>query len=167
MPLVRHRLDLVLIPKDPELDLPQGAWTHLHAQWQRQGWVVEDRPGPLAHDLVSGGFRRVWLDSPGGVVLYAHHQGGYRVACPNVQELITHSFVDAVRGWRAGGLRMIECPACGTVHSLESLQYRPPAGFAKWAVVISDVESLEPTPTALRALEGALGPLQMILRRVG
>ena len=167
MPRARHRLDLLLIPRDPERVLERTKWDSLMARWERMGVLQEERPGASAEHLIRGGFDRLWLDQPGGIRLFANQQGGYRVHCPDCGSLITGAFVPALGAWRRGGERRMDCPECEASPSLESLDFRPRAGFAAWALVVSDVRSLELEQSFLDQAEAALGPLQTVLQRVG
>jgi hypothetical protein len=163
----RHRLDLLLLPTAPERGLDDRAWRSLVQDWSARGIVRDESPGRRASDLIIGGFQRLWLDQPGGLHLFANHQGGYRVYCRDCQALVTGAFVSAVGRWRAGGRRELECPSCGHVASLEGLVYRPEAAYATWAVVLSSVTSLELEPELWLEINRALGPLRSIFRRVG
>jgi hypothetical protein len=163
----RHRLDLLLLPTAPERALDDRAWSSLVHDWSAQEIVRDESPGLRASELITGGFQRLWLDQPGGLHLFANHQGGYRVHCRNCQALVTGAFVPAVARWRAGGARELECPVCGYVASLEELVYRPDAAYATWAVVLSSVTSLEIEPERWLEINRALGPLRSIFRRVG
>jgi hypothetical protein len=167
LPRARHRLDLLLIPTDPELELPRSDWEALRAAWEDRGLLQDDRPGTAAEQLIQGGFGRCWIDHPGGTHLFANQQGGYRVGCPSCATWITGAFVGALTSWRSGGERRMGCPRCEESVLLESLVFRPPAGFARWALVLSDVISLEPEPSLLGEAEAALGPLKFVLQRVG
>ena len=167
MPTVRHRLDLLLVPVAVEQPLERAAWDRLMVDWAQREIVLNESPGVRARDLISGGFRRLWLDEPGGIHLFANHQGGYRVHCPGCGVLVTGAFVPALANWRAGGERQLECPSCGQVTSLEHLTYRPEAAFARWAVVLSSVTAIDVEREARMEIERVLGPLRIVLRRVG
>ena len=72
----------------------------------KREWTAEGRIGSGAalDGLVQGGFRRLWLDLPGRLTLYANQQGGYYVRCPATGQGIALAFSEAVQGWRRGGV---------------------------------------------------------------
>lgn len=159
------RLELVLVPSDPEAAPIAPARALLEA-WISRGVLMPDGgAGPRAAELLPEGFSRVRLDLPDGVGFYANRQGGFRVACPEGGANLVAAFVHATGAWRAGGPRTLSCPACGHTHPLEALDFRPPAAFGRLAIVIADVGSAT-LPVAARAeVERALGPFATIGRR--
>jgi hypothetical protein len=164
--LPSHRLDLYIVPKDPESN-PREAVAGLLDHWMAQRIV--DSAGLAesnASALVPGGFRRVRVDDPGRVVLYANQMGGFRVACAEEPGNIVAAFRSALSAWRGGGPRSLDCPACGAIHPLEALAYAPPAAFGRVSVVVADVEDADLTPEATSAVSAHLGEWTLIRRRV-
>ena len=145
----------------------KSAWDELIGAWESQGFIDGERPGPRVEHLIQGGMIRLWLDRPGGISLFANHQGGYRVHCPHCGQCVTPAFVPVLELWRRGGRREMDCPYCDSRASLERLDFKPDAGFASWALVLSSVESLAIEGARRKEAESALGTLRPILRRVG
>ena len=167
MPLTRHRLDIVLVPHRSNVPLDRDAWRALHRAWDDRGWVNGDGPGTEVDRILVGGFKRISMDQPGRLHLYANHQGGYRVHCGVCQNLITSVFSSALTSTRSGGPHNLRCPYCDANQALEDLDFRPLAAFALWGLVIADVESLQLEQDAMVEAEKFLGELRVILRRVG
>ena len=155
MPHASHRLDLVLLPVDPEAEPDRPAFADFANRWS----------GRLEQAIV-GGARGLRLDDPGRVSLYANQQGGFRVRCPRSGENLASAFSAAVERWRSGAPRAMCCPACGEEHALEEITLIPPGGFARFAVVFVDAATLNLEPEPRAELESALGPLREIARRI-
>lgn len=166
MPHPSHRLDLLVVPADPETEIAQAAFERLVQSWEASGWIRGDAPGPGVDDLLPGGFSRIWRDDPGRVVLYANQQGGFRVRCPRTAANISPAFGAALVTWKHGEPRVLDCPGCGEPHALEDCELRPRGAFARGAIVFADATSLALTDTARAALAGALGPVETVIRRV-
>jgi endogenous inhibitor of DNA gyrase (YacG/DUF329 family) len=167
MPHASHRLDLVLVPDDPEREPQVRAWPALRDAWTARGWLRECRPGPESQALIVGGFERIWISLPGKVTLYANQQGGYRVACPRCQAPLVAEFARAHERYKEGGPRALDCPACGARVALEDLRFAPEAAFGRFAIALSDVHSLDLEPAAKAEIEAAFGKVRNVLRRVG
>lgn len=137
--------------------------------WRARGWLADDGPGATADALIAGSFVRCWLDLAPEQRLYANQQGGYRVACPVAGGSLIAQFQPALRLWRGGGggPRALACPHCGGAHDLDLLDYQPPAGVARGAIVLADVSALAPSQDALADLEQAWGGARIVWRRVG
>ena len=166
MILPSHRLDLNLVPSDPDSRPIERAGVLLERLQalgitDASGWA-----GVHASTLVPGGFRRIRIDDPGQVVLYANQIGGFRVACPDAGVSLVPEFRKALSAWRSGGVRALPCPACGSVHPLESLAYAPNATFGRMAVVISEVEDASLAVDAAAWVSEALGEWVLVRRRV-
>jgi len=104
----------------------------------------------------------VRVDRPEGERLYANGQGGFRVRCPETGRNVVPAFQEAVRAWRRGGTRSMDCPACGGRHDLSSLSFAPPAAFGRGAVVLVDAARSTLEPAGRRDLEAALGALVVV-----
>ena len=159
-PRARHRIDVLLVSEELERVPDRGAFEAVLAGWESSGRLRDD-------SLIRGGTRRIWLDVPGHMALYANQQGGYYVRCPVSQGTVARAFSASVQAWRAGGERQMRCPACAQVHPLESVVLAPPGAFARGAVVFSDAASLELGPHVQEELHGVLGESKMIVRRTG
>ena len=161
MPHASHRIDLLVLPVDPEQPLPEGPMARLLSEWGVDDRGRVDNP----EVLLEGGCRRVWIDRPGRVWLYGNQRGGFRVQCPETGHNIAQEFGAAHRAWKGGGPRSMRCPSCGGVHALERVEFVPPAAFATWALVFSDAGSSTLSAAALAQIDGMLGPTQCIIRR--
>lgn len=159
-PRARHRIDVLLVSEELEHEPDREAFAAVLAGWEASGRVQD---GSLIH----GGFRRVWLDVPGYVALYANQQGGYYVRCPVTQGTVARAFSAAVQAWRAGAERQMRCPKCGQLHRLEDVVLAPPGAFARGAVVFSDAGSLDLGAGVQEELRAVLGASRVIVRRTG
>lgn len=120
-----HRLDIHYVPE--ALDASAlDAVRALHESWRSRGWLVPD--GPL------GGYRRVRIDDPGEIVLYANSVGGFRVRCPDCGASVAHVF---------GRLQPTTCASCGATHTTDQLVAEPPIAAGRASLVLVDVESAD------------------------
>ena len=163
MPRASHRVDLLLVPDDPQRIPCAEAFAEIKRAWQEAGLLAPATPS----GLVQGGFRRVWLDLPDRLWLYANHQGGYYVRCPETGGNLAPAFSAAVQEWRRGGPFTLECPRCSQTHALDAVTLAPPGAFARGAVIFSDVASLILADGVTEALKPVLGASREIIRRVG
>lgn len=163
MPRPSHRIDLLLLPADRSVTPDASAFDALKREWTAEGRIG---PGAERDGLVQGGFRRLWLDLPGRLTLYANQQGGYYVRCPVCRAGIALAFSEAVQGWRRGGAFGLSCPACGAEHPLDAVTLAPPGAFALGAVVLSNVASLDLAADVHQRLRPVLGEIREIVRRV-
>lgn len=170
VPFPSDHLDLMLVPTEPGRLLDEGACVGLFDAWQEAGWLASgaspDRrlAGPLADELLPGGFLALWLDRPPGEVLYANQQGGFRVQCPSCGGNLVPAFQAAVVARRQGVDRRVSC-GCGFDAALTEVPLAPPGAFARWALVFGDAGGLELTSRALQEAEERLGPLRLLARR--
>lgn len=161
MPLASHRFDLLVLPTLLEQAVDMSAVEGLFERW-----AVDKRGrSPHAVGLISGGCKRIWIDQPGRLWLYANQMGGFRVSCPATEALISTDFGRAHRAWKQSGPRTLSCSSCGQIHPLEDCLFRPPAAFARWALVFSDAADVALTPKAVEDIATALGPTQVLIRR--
>ncbi len=167
MPHASHRMDLALVPSDLGRALDEARYQALTQAWEARGWVKSGAPGPEADALIEGGFRRLRLDRPPRLSLYANQQGGFRVACPSTGGDAATAFGKATQRWREGGPRTLRCPSCGDEHPLEAMVLSPPGAFGLWAVIVADCDALHLRPDAMLELGHALGPMVAVSRRVG
>ena len=70
-----------------------------------------------------------------------------------------------MRQWRSGGARMIECQACSSTHGLEDCEMAPPGAFGASAIVLSDAQDIVLTNKACEAVQEAIGPFHLVVRR--
>ena len=168
MPHASHRLDLALVPADLTRELPEHAVDALLGAWRARGWLrLDGGPGPEADALIEGGFKRLWVDRPARLSLYANQQGGFHVSCPSTGGEVAAAFGRATQAWREGGARALDCPSCGARHALEDMALSPPGAFGRWALILGDCAALHLRPEAHAALQDALGSMVAVSRRVG
>ncbi len=163
MPRPSHRVDLLFLSADLTHAPDAAAFDALKLAWAAEGRIG---PGADPDGIVQGGFRRLWLDLPGRLTLYANQQGGYYVRCPVGGQSIVLAFSESVQGWRRGGAFSLTCPACGSEHPLDAVTLAPPGGFALGAVVLSNVGSLELAADVRQRLVPVLGEIREVVRRV-
>ena len=164
MPRPNHRVDLLFVPADVERVPDAAAFDVVKQTWTSQGRLGR---GAGRDALIIGGFRRLWLDRPDRLTLYANQQGGYYVRCPVTRGNLAPVFSAAVQEWRRGGEGVLACPHCQKPHPLESVILSPPGAFARGAVVFTDVGSLDMAEGARQALHAVLGEMREVIRRVG
>jgi len=170
VPLPRDVLDLLLVPTDPALLPDPAAIERLFDRWQERGLLapgtgpLRRTAGPRAWGLLPGGFGTLWLDRPPGEVLYANQQGGFRVLCPDCGANLVPAFQAAVRARREGRSERVRC-ACGLDEDVVRLPLLPPGAFARGALILGDVQGLDPVPGALVEVEGILGSVRVLARR--
>lgn len=166
---VSHRLDLLILPRQPDRAPDAAAFAALIDGWSARGCVAPSPgrigAGPAAEALLPGGFSALRLDLPARPALYANEQGGFRVPCPGCDAPLARALGPAFEGWRSGGPRRIACGACGRSQDLYAVEAVPPVGIALGAVIFMDVGGIELRPEALAALEATLGPAPRALLR--
>lgn len=158
--LNRHQVALFVMSMDP--DRPGDAALALLRRFRAEGFVDGERPGP--RPLVDGGFAAARVEVFPRERFVANRQGGFRVFCPKDGTNVVPAFNPALEAWRAGGPRLLAC-ACGEPHDLADLDYRPPAGFARGWVCLTDAGTLELTPEALALAEAEFGRVRVVARR--
>lgn len=158
------RLDLVVLAPaalDP-VAVGQTWWTHgVEQGW----WGADGAAAARAVELVPGGFGSARLHVERTARLWANQVGGFQVRCPRTEATIVGAFSAAMRDRTGGGDATLRCPSCGEPHTLASLDFRPPAGFARVAVELIDVRSAWLTPEAAARWAGLGDALQVIARR--
>lgn len=167
MPYASHRVDLHLVPEDPDA-APAPGWSTLWARGVERGWWGADgEAGPDAAELVEGGFARASLEWARPMRFVANGLGGFHVRCPACAAPLARGWQEALAAWRAGGPRELVCPACGAPADLHHLDLRPPAGFFQVQLHLADVGRIVIPPSVRASLEAELGPLRPVARRVG
>lgn len=151
-----HRLAALLVPQDPALEPSPSAVQHCLDGLRARGILSGDRPGPRVDSWSPGGFRRLRVDRPGRLALYANRQGGFHVRCPACKAQVARE-MSAAWSRRLGA---VACPACHQDTELAALEYRPPAAFARFALELSDVQTLVLLPAP--EITDLLGPYRVI-----
>lgn len=159
-----HRLNLLLVPADPELRLSEAAAAQARSHWQKEGLVLADgAPGPAAERLLPGGYALLRLDRPSGGALYGNRQGGYHARCPRCGAALAAALGPAVRAWQQGEAGALSCPACAALLHLSELHTQPPARPARFAVELRDVGDLELSAWGRLVLESSVGAALLVL----
>jgi hypothetical protein len=152
-----HRLNLYLVPDEPERSIDEAALAAALAALRGEGALEGWRPGPRREALVEGGFALLRVDRPPGPALYGNRQGGYRALCPSCGANLVPAVLPALLAWRAGGDRSLRCAVCGEDTRLESVDYRPIAAPGRFALELRDVGTPRLAADARPALARALG----------
>ena len=143
-----------------------------------QSWTERDYIDKNGHPTSKGivyfgfgTFNKIAVDLSDDVRLYANHQGGYRVFCPQTMKLMTSTFSKSMHQWRSNGKIksefQIDCNLCGKTHSFNDLIGRPSFAFGMGAIRLIDVENSTSESEFLLDLEAKMGPLNIVLKRVG
>lgn len=166
MPFPRSLVDLCIVFPDLKNVKSEEDIFRLIETWQAKSWINKDlkqeNPG-----LLQGEFFRLQIDPPESILLYANHQGGYRVFCPKSRENIAAEFSKRVTSWRAGGKRELDCPSCQEVHGLEEVLTKPKICFSKGALILKDVSSIQISEEAKEDILRYLGEVDFVYKRVG
>jgi hypothetical protein len=159
-----HRLALLVLPGDPDLDPAR-----IDALIER--WVEEERLKVASHawepgsaPLVEGGFRRARVERFDRVRFVSSGLGGFRVTCPDGGGSVVEAFDRAHSTWVRGGPRTLTC-RCGREHDLAALGFAPEAGFARAWIALQEVEGLDLAAEARRGAEQILGTVHLVARR--
>jgi hypothetical protein len=166
MPRPSSKLDLLVLPSDPDRELagPSEDWFDLGLS--RRWWDEDGAAGEAADQLVQGGFRSMMVSDDQKVRFFANQLGGFQVLCPDRGTHIIPSFSAAMTQWRAGGPRVLaRCGACGATHALETLHYRPPAAFGRRVLRLIDVQRAAIESVALQWMREAWGEIVVVGRR--
>ncbi len=167
MPYASHRVDLHVVPEDPDAP-PSSAWDALWARGIAAGWWSADGDaGDRASEVVEGGFARATLERATPMRLVANGLGGFQVRCPGCAAPLARPWQIALAAWRSGGPRTLTCPACGAASDLHHLDLRPPAAFFQMGLQLVDVGYVAVAPALRASWEAELGPLRVVARRVG
>lgn len=156
MPRPTHRLNLYVVPDDPDRALDElrlaAAVERLRAEGVLSGWG----PGAAADRLVPGGFRRLRIDRPAQACLYGNRQGGFHARCPSCGDHLARALGPALAQWRAGRPRLVAC-GCGVSTDIAALDFAPPAAVGQFAVEIRDVQTTELAPDGKPWLASGIG----------
>ena len=88
MPFPRSSLELIIIPEQKDyLPTLQAEKKFLQVA-QKQRWINNFSAGPSAQEFILNGFASIRIERHEYPVLFANHQGGYRVRCPNVVSIL-------------------------------------------------------------------------------
>jgi|GEM_PF-3211761 len=173
MPFPRSQLDVYILQMDPFKSIQ-----HTMVQEMFQGWFEQNYIDSIGNPTSSGieyfgfgTFNKIALDLSEDVRLYANHQGGYRVFCPQEMKLMTATFSESVHQWRSNGRIQseftINCHLCGMEHTFNELIGRPSFAFGMGAIRLINVEHSTSGSTFLLDLKAKMGPFNIVLKRVG
>jgi len=154
MPLIRNTLDccICLLPADKEKEI---GFERLFQEIQ------------LSKTPPCGGYVRLRMETFEKPILYANHQGGYRVCCPNCSANVAREFSRAVEDWRKGGKRKMNCGACHSSFLLEEAIGKPPFAFSRAAIILSDVHHASLGEEWISRCDSLLKEYRIVYRRVG
>ena len=154
-----HRLNLWLVPSDPERGVPDSAASGLAGLKAEH----DGNPRRWGDALLPGGWTHARLDRPSSPHLYGNKQGGFQVRCPTCRTPLVREAAEALSRWRAGKGRTLACPHCATTSPLEALNYRPAAAPGLFAFELRDVQGMALTTAGHRRFEALLaGPFHVI-----
>lgn len=166
MPFPRSLVDLCIVFPDLENPKMERDIYLLLKTWKDKSWISEDfKQGEMG--ILEGDFVRIQVDFPEKILLYANHQGGYHVLCPESRKPIAFAFSKAVTRWRKGGERKMKCPACQNEHKLEGVITRPKAHFSNGAIIIKGVSSIQISDEAKNDIRKYLGEVGFVYKRIG
>ncbi len=124
MPKASHRLDILVVPKDPAARPEARARAWLQTQASLERTTGRGEQGTRASELVPGGFVRVRVDVPPGMVIFGNRLGGFHVRCPSCAANLVRPFAQAWSG-RQGTVPRVACAACGGDFSANDLHTAP------------------------------------------
>ncbi len=163
MPFASHRLDLLLVPADPE---ERRSVAPLARLGEARAWWASGAPGVGASSLGVGPFAGVRGEEHPRPRLFANGLGGFHVRCPACEAPAARALGRAMALGRDLGIPDVRCETCGRSHGAGDLTYTPPAAFACAAWTLIDVATSALSAEAVDAITGAWGPWRLIARRV-
>ena len=168
MPFPRSSLDLIIIPEQKDyLPTLQAEKKFLQVA-QKQRWINNFSAGPSAQEFILNGFASIRIERHEYPVLFANHQGGYRVRCPKCGFYLAKEFSAVMTKYRKDrSCFYIHCISCTSSFQLDQLCFQPAAGFAKYAFVIKDVNSIEVSEAGTKLLSSLIADFQVVLKRIG
>ena len=170
MPFPRSKLDAYLVFLDNCVP-PKSLLTQFE-KWCLTGCISEDgRMAKFHAQFGFGSFHKVQIIESNRVKLFANHQGGYRVCCPNNDKIVTVDFVSGIAKWRTTQNSpediVVHCSACNEHHSLNEFVGKPSFAFGKCAFHFSDIDSADINAAVAKDIEKNVGRFSLILKRVG
>ena len=168
MPFPRSSLDLIIIPEQNDyLPTIQAEKKFLQVA-QKQRWINNSSAGTSAQEFILNGFASIRIERHEYPVLFANHQGGYRVLCPTCGSHLAKKFSTVITKYRRDrSFFSINCVSCTSSFQLNQLCFQPAAGFAKYALVVKDVNSIEITQEGRKLLSSLMEEFQVVLKRIG
>ena len=173
MPFPRSQLDVYILQTDPFYPIQNKKIQDLFQDWIERNYIGRlGIPTPKGISYFGFGmFNKLTVDRSNDVRLYANHQGGYRVFCPNTMSLMTDVFSASIHRWRSNGRTKsdftVDCNACGIPHAFNELIGRPSIAFGKGAIRLINVDQSTSESSFLLDLEAQIGPINTVLKRVG
>ena len=168
MPFPRSSLDLIVIPRQKDYFPTIQSEKKFLQVAQKQRWINNFSAGPSAEEFILNGFASIRIERHEYPVLFANHQGGYRVICPTCRTHLAKEFSTVVTKYRKDhSVFSINCVSCMSSFQLDQLCFQPAVGFAKYAIVVKDVNSIEITQEGRKALSSLIEEFQVVLKRIG
>ena len=170
MPFPRSRLDAYLVFKDTTL--PPDYLYVQYEKWCLKGYITDrGRSGLNYQEFGFGSFQKLSVVQSDVSMLYANHQGGYRVFCPNNDKIVTVDFTNGVTKWRveqnAPQDTKVYCSGCHHEHALVDFIGKPNFAFGRLAFHFVDIESSTLNETVHKEVESNIGCCSLVLKRVG
>ena len=170
MPFPRSRLDAYLVFLDTTLS-PDSLDVQTQL-WCLKKYIFKDgQRGPKYKEFGFGAFNKMMVVKSNTSMLYANHQGGYRVFCPNNDKIVTVDFTNGVAKWRvqqnAPQDNLVHCSGCNDEHALVDFIGKPNFAFGKLAFHFVDIESSTLNESVLREVENNIGRCSLVFKRVG
>ena len=168
MPFPRSSLDLIIIPEQKDYLPTIKAEKKFLQVAQKQRWINNFSAGPSAQEFILNGFVSIRIERHEYPVLFANHQGGYRVHCPKCGSHLAKEFSTVMTKYRKDrSFFSIHCVSCTSSFQLDQLSFQPAAGFAKYALIIKDVNSIEISEEGVGLLSSLIADFQVVLKRIG
>ena len=170
MPFPRSKLDAYLVFLDSSLS-GDSLFSQFN-QWRLKGRVSEDGSGAVNDSAFGfGSFHKLEIIDLDRSRLFANHQGGYRVYCPNNDKIVTVDFIAGVAEWRAcqndPKETIVLCSACNRHHALVDFVGRPTFAFGKCAFHFSNISSVDLNSVVVEEIERNIGRFSLVFKRVG
>ncbi len=170
MPFPRSQLDIIIVFQSVDYLVALEEINSVQQKWDERGWFQGGSitpKGKQAFDL--GHLSGVRFEISKQSRLFANHQGGYRVLCPNNKRIITGQFSSTITSWRKSNASPSECiftcSECGEVHSLIDCIGHPPFAFGFGAIHLSNVDKINLSTLVIEDLINV--DFMKILKRVG
>ncbi len=170
MPFPRSNLDAYLVFVDDSL--PRQSLFAQFDLWHSNGLISIDGTKGVSYECFGfGSFHKVEVVESNKSRLFANHQGGYKVCCPNNDKIVTVDFISGVVRWRAGETApehiYVTCSSCSEQHSLVEFVGKPSFAFGRCAFHFSNVDSVTISSVVSQEIERNVGPFSLVLKRVG
>ena len=165
--LTSHKLDAWVLPRNVNFVPSDEAIESIFARWRSEAILSPQGygAGPSANLVFEGGFEQVVVVKSDSVRFVANQQGGFRVFCEGRN--VTSLFVRAMADWRSGAKGRVLHSTWGETYPLETLDFRPSAGFYQFAFEFRDIGRVGLGEGVADAIRSLMGEFHIVYRRVG